>query len=136
MRISSEDLELCLAPVAKANDEGWARITIDARVPGFTVHYTGWLRLPGAESFESRLREMQDGIGNEHEAVLDSVDEPGLLLELKMNRHGHIAGLYRFISERRDGEPTALSGSFDMDQSFLPSMISEISGLISDLKSA
>ncbi len=63
-----------------------------------------------------------------------SIDDPGLSIELTMDLRGHIKGRYNFTSERRDGEPTVLSGEFDMDQSFLASLEAEIDALVSKLR--
>ncbi len=136
MNLFAEGLELHLRPIGKADNDEWAKVDINAQAPGFTVQYTAVLHLPNLESFVSRLRDMQDSVGNECEAAFEGWDDPDFSIELRMDRRGHITGQYRFVSIRRYGEPTALSGSFDMDQSFLPSMIADISTLISDLRSS
>jgi hypothetical protein len=134
MELLADGLELHLQPVTTANHEGWANIHVEARVPGFTVQYTAELIIQSLEFFESSLCEMQKAVGHCSEAALESFDDPGLALELKMDLRGHIAGHYQFVSVRRDGVPTALSGSFDMDQSFLPSLRNGIAALLADMR--
>jgi hypothetical protein len=132
MELRADGLELHLRPAARANIEGWTKVEVEARVAGFVGRYTAWLQLEDLKRFEHSLREMQNGLGRESKAALASA-EPDLFVELTMNRLGHITGHYIFESERRDGVPTTLSGAFDMDQSFLPSLKQEIAALVSQL---
>jgi hypothetical protein len=46
--------------------------------------------------------------------------EPGIRVKLESNALGQIAGRYALESERPGGIPTLLSGSFRLDQSYLP----------------
>ena len=75
---------------------------------------------------------MVDGLGRELKASLVST-ELDLEIELRSDRRGQIDGSYRFVSERRDGIPTELSGAFDMDQTYIPPLLAQVRNLIESL---
>ncbi len=93
MNLFAEGLELHLRPVGKADKGEWAKVDVDARVPGFTVRYTALLRLKSLERFVSRLRDMQDSVGSECEATFEGWNDPDFSIELKMDQR-HITGQY------------------------------------------
>jgi hypothetical protein len=132
MELRTHGLELHLHPVGQADSEGWSRVQVEVRVSGFLGRYTAQLQLEDLERFEDELQRMEDGLGQENRAALYSA-EPDLSIELDMNRLGQIKGRYVFESERRDGVPTALTGAFEMDQSFLPSLRQQCAALASQL---
>ena len=68
-------------------------------------------------------------IGTPQTAQLASA-ERDIQLRLQSQPLGGILGSYRFESERRDGVATALTGSFELDQSFLPALAESVRSLI------
>ena len=83
--------------------------------------------------FEEDLGYMKDSVGKYAVARLSS-PEPDLDLESKMNRLGQIQGTFTIESERIDGIPTVPSGSFKMDQTFLPTLRDQAQVLLKSLK--
>jgi hypothetical protein len=132
MELRTHGLEVHLDPLGQADSEGWTHVQIEVRVSGFFGRYTAQLELEDLKRFAYELASMEDGLGWESKAALCSA-EPDLSIELTMNRLGQISGRYVFESERRDGVPTALTGAFEMDQSFSPSLREGCAALISQL---
>jgi hypothetical protein len=132
MELRTHGLEIHLYPLSQADSEGWTHVEVEVRVSGFFGRYTAQLQLEDLERFAHELASMADRLGSETKAVLGSA-EPDLLIELAMNARGQISGRYACESERRDGVPTALTGAFEMDQSFLPRLRQQCAQLISEL---
>src|SRR5437899_11934523 len=120
MELRTHGLELHLAPIGQADSEGWTHVHVEVRVSGFLGRYTAQLEVEDLKRSIRELAVMEDGLGQGSKAALCSA-EPGVSIEMTLNRLGQINGRYVFESERRDGVPTALIGAFEMDQSFLPS---------------
>jgi hypothetical protein len=132
MELRTHGLELHLRPIGQADSGGWTRVHAEVRVSGFLGQYNAQIQLEDLERFALELRDMHDGFDRDSRAVLRSA-EPDLFIELAMNRLGQIKGRYVFESERRDGVPTALTGAFEMDQSFLPLLRQRCDELIAQL---
>jgi hypothetical protein len=67
---------------------------------------------------------MMERIGEDCTARFNST-EPGIDITLSMNDRGHIEGEYCFRNFDAPGSP-ALSGSFDMDQTYLRPLLREV----------
>ena len=113
--------------------EGWCKVSVRVQTNGFEGETVAWLMAEGLQMFEKDLSYMIDSVGRDAAARLCS-PEPDLDIELKMNRLGQIQGTFTIESERIDGIPTALSGSFKMDQTFLPTLRNQTQVLLKSLK--
>lgn len=106
------------------NADGWMGAHVNAEAPGFTCDYRFLLWRPDLEQFESTLKQMLESVGQAHSCVLSST-EPGLELQLDMDRLGHVAGSYRLQHFNAPGQP-ALSGDFEMDQTFIRPLLDQV----------
>ena len=113
--------------------EGWCKVHVQVETNGFHGETIAWLVTEGLISFEKDLGTMMQNIGKDSRARLCS-PKPDLDIQLMMNHLGQIQGTFAIESERRDGIPTVLSGSFSMDQSFLPTLRRGINDLVKALK--
>jgi hypothetical protein len=112
-----------------ADVEGWCKVRVEVRTNGFVGETIAWLEKESLERFGDDLGWMIQNLGKECTAHLCSV-EPDLDIQIKMNRLGQIIGTFALESERREGVPTVLSGSFDMDQTFLPHLKTQVLNLL------
>jgi hypothetical protein len=99
---------------------------------GFVGDFEAWLQLGDLERFANEIGAMYESVEKSSTAVLVSA-EPDIQINLAMQSLGGIVGTYALESERPDGIPTVLSGGFNIDQSFLPSLRQSIYSLIADL---
>ena len=113
--------------------EGWCKVHVEVKTNGFIGETDAWLEKASLERFGTDLGWMMQNLGKECTASLCCA-EPDLDIQLKMNRLGQIAGTFALESERREGVPTVLSGSFDMDQTFLPQIKTQLRNLLMSLK--
>ena len=116
-----------------ADLEGWCKVQVQIQANGFAGDVIAWLEMEAIRFFDVEIKGMMDTLGQESSAWLRS-SEPDLDIQLKMNRLGQVRGTYAIESERRDGIPTVLSGSFDIDQSFLSLLRRQLHDLIGQLK--
>jgi hypothetical protein len=135
VELRSDGLELHLRPAKLADGEGWAKVHVAVRTSGFGGEFTAWLEIDDLRRFADELHAMETNLGREAHASLAGA-EPDIAIELTSNHLGHIAGHYVLESGRRDGVPTALSGAFDLDQSYLQAMQRDIKSLIAELLAA
>jgi len=133
MDLSTHGLHLELRPACTADGEGWCRVQVKVRANGFRGEFESWLQLNDIERFKNQLSAMSASIGKVCIATLASA-EPDIRMELSMHPLGNITGRYALESERRDGIATMLSGAFDLDQSFLPSLQQGIDELLEQLQ--
>jgi hypothetical protein len=99
---------------------------------GFVGDFEAWLQLGDLERFANEIGAMYESVGKSSTAVLASA-EPDIQINLAMQSLGGTVGTYALESERPNGIPTVLSGEFNIDQSFLPSLRQSIYSLIADL---
>lgn len=102
-----------------ADLEGWCKVQVQIQANRLAGDVIAWLEMEAIRLFDVEIKGMLDALGQESNACLRS-SAPDLDIQLTMNRLGQVRGTYAIESERRDGIPTVLSGSFDIDQSFLP----------------
>ena len=102
--------------------EDWLRCDVQVQAHGFSGAYTAQLQMGDFLGFSRELQTMYDSPGEIRKAVLNGI-EPGISIELNANKTGTISGEYEFNDYQND---TKLVGSFTMDQSYLPSIISDI----------
>jgi hypothetical protein len=72
---------------------------------------------------------MHEAVGSQAFAVLAN-HEPGIDVRLAMQPLGQIHGTYAFESEHAHGEPTILSGAFEIDQSCLRRLLASVDSLV------
>jgi hypothetical protein len=132
MRLATHGLELELLPLGSADGEGWCRVSVSVRVPGFDGNTEAWLQTHDVSRFLAELKVLDENVGQVGTATLASA-EPDLEISFSMQRLGGISGRYRIESERPGGVPTVLSGAFAADQSYLPGLVGDAQALISDL---
>ena len=133
MKLKCEGIELEISPHTKVNDEDWVKVSVFVRVAGFEGSTISWLQLEDIRRFSKELRILDTNLGLEKIARLCSA-EPDIDIQLKSDKSGRIDGEYHLESERRDGIPTVLSGAFNLDQSYLPSLIKNLKELIESLE--
>lgn len=132
MKLATTGLTIELQPRRAVDGEGWVRVQVVLAVNGFRGDFEGWLQLVDLEHFARELDAMYRSVGRQATATLASA-EPDIEVKLVMQPLGNIKGTYAFESERLSGTPTVLSGAFEIDQSYLPSMRNSVESLIVDL---
>lgn len=129
MEIRTQGLQLSLCVARPPDPEGWTKLDVEVTVAGFSGRCLGSIQHDDLRRFADALQQMDATLGEPNKAVLSSA-EPDIKIELSMDRRGHVVGRYAFESECRYGIPTVLSGAFEMDQSFLPSLRREVAELV------
>lgn len=132
MRIAAQGLTLELSPVNALDSEDWCRVRVVAQAPPFQGEQVVYLMGANLVHFLNCARAMYNNVGTPAEAVL-SCPEPGLELVLSMTSLGGIIGAYKIQGEFVEGGAPTLSGGFQMDQSYLPSMIRDLEDLLSQV---
>lgn len=107
----------------------WFQIEINAIVPGFTAEIEWAVMQNELLNFRESLSTMNKLVPGAI-AELKSI-EPGLQLRLKLGGRGQIDGEYLIANRFRDPEGAILQGSFGLDQSYLPKIMSEVDSLLS-----
>lgn len=131
--IQTEGLSLTLTPTSR-HMEGQGgpyldRIELEVGVEasGF-AGTTEWQVMPGElEKFRSELEQMYNRPQTQGTATLCSA-EPGLMLHLQGVGLGNILGNFEVQSQPPDGPK--LSGSFGLDQTYLPAMLKGLDTLL------
>ncbi|WP_124948816.1 WapI family immunity protein [Sulfuriferula thiophila] len=132
MKLHAHGLHIELRPQRLVDDEDWVRVQVLVEANGFSGDFEAWLQLGDLTHFANEVGVMYESVGKSSTAVLASA-EPDIIIKLEMQSLGGIVGNYSLESERPDGIPTVLSGAFNIDQSFLPSLRQSIDSLIVDL---
>jgi len=132
MKLHAHGLQIELRPRRLVDDEDWVRVQVLIEANGFSGNFEAWLQLGDLERFANEIDAMYESVGESSTAVLVSA-EPDIRINLAMQSLGGIVGTYALESERVDGIPIVLSGAFNIDQSFLPSLRQSIYSLIADL---
>lgn len=104
------------------DDEDWLNCSVQVQAHGFSGAYAAQLQIGDFLSFSHQLQTMYDSLGEIRKATLNGI-EPGIIIELTSKKTGTISGGYEFNDYQND---TKLIGRFTMDQSYLPSIISDI----------
>lgn len=133
IELNTHGASFIIAAHSPTDVEGWCKVHVQVKTNGFQGEAIAWLMTEGLKSFEKDLGAMMQNVGKELSTRLCS-PEPDLDIQLVMNRLGQIQGKFALESERRDGIPTVLSGSFSMDQSFLPELRRQTKDLVKALK--
>ena len=133
MKLITNGLYIELLPRRAVDDEDWVRIQAIIKANGFTGDIEAWLQLDDLKRFESQINLMYQSPGVVAKATLECF-EPGIRIDLEMKVLGGITGNYQFQSEDIVPRYTTLSGPFELDQSYLPSMAQEIRELVSELQ--
>jgi hypothetical protein len=137
MELNADGLQLKLTPYEQVDcdDEDWANTTVTIQCNGFSGSFVAWIQTGDIRRFQEELTFMYKSVGTAGMARLCGA-EPDIDVKLTMDRRGHIVGSYRFESERRDGTPTVLSGKFEMDQSYIPTLTKGLDDLALTLRSS
>ena len=133
MKLNCQRFELTIDPLTKEGPEGWLHVFVKIQVPGFQGKFEAEIQLEDLERFKVDLKNMDDRLGAECNASLESA-EPGIYLKLKSNKLGQVYCGYEFESERYDGKPTCLSGAFEIDQTFIKPLMLTVSEDIKKIK--
>jgi hypothetical protein len=128
------EIELSLNPSSNLNIpyEDWITCYIKLIVPGFTGSFPIELEQADFNRFLRELRQMDRSIGKSMQAILTGAEQD-FLLEIKSDRFGHVFGKYKFIHRWKISE-TKLSGSFEMDQSYIQLLMREIQNSLMQLE--
>lgn len=135
MKISAHGLSLELQPCRQLDDEDWCRVQVLASVPGFEADFETWLQGSDLVRFAMELDGLYESAGKPGSASLFSA-EPNIFMELTMQTLGGIKGQYKFRNDAGGEVPAILSGGFDLDQSYLPSLRNSVSNLLAELGGA
>lgn len=135
MKLFTNSFSVSLDPLRVADEEDWVRVRVTVKADAFTGYLDAWLQLNDLVCFKTELEHMDANIGETNSAQLVS-HEPGVDVTLKMHPLGRIEGSYVFENERTGNESARLSGSFKLDQSYLPALKSSIESLILELGGA
>lgn len=133
MNLTAPALQLQLSPRRRADDEDWCRVQVVASACRFAADFEAWLQTSDLERFAQELEALYRAVGVPGTATL-SCAEPNIYLELSMQRLGGVTGKYKLQGEAEAGGSSALSGTFEVDQSFLPSLRESAIALISQLR--
>lgn len=133
MKLSAGPFRIQLLPLCKVDSEDWVRVRVIVSAIGFEGDFEAWLQLGDLYRFENEINAMYLAVGQAVSAVL-ACAEPDIWLRLKMQTLGGVLGDYRFTSAFLADTPTALSGGFEMDQSFLPALQTSVHELADALK--
>ncbi len=130
MNFAAGSFRVSLLPRSVVDEEDWVRVHLAASANGFIADYEAWLQLEDLRRFERELEAMYSALSGS--ATLASA-ESDIRISLSMASLGQILGTYRFESEYREGGATALTGAFELDQSYLPSLAAGVGALVSEL---
>jgi hypothetical protein len=121
MEINAQGIQLNLRALRRADTEEWTRVRVSVEVSGFRGEFEAWLQVGDLMRFADECSALYNNVGKRGCAILECA-EPGIHVKLESNALRQIAGRYALESERPDGIPTFLSGSFRLDQSYLPAI--------------
>jgi hypothetical protein len=110
------------------NPDGWVCGQLSVEVPGFRGSAPFFLYRPDLEAFRSQLASMIAQVGRASQAALIGT-EPGIDLRLSLDTRGHVEGRYTLRHFDAPGSP-ALSGTFEMDQTFLAPLLAQVEGVL------
>jgi hypothetical protein len=127
MNLTAGPVRIALLPLGRLDREDWTHVRARVEVPGFFGDFEAWLQGCDIGRFKRELEAMYATIRGT--ATLAS-NEAEILIVLTAQNLGQIGGSYKLQSEYREGGPTLLSGSFEMDQTYLPSLIRSVSELM------
>lgn len=133
IEINADGANIKIEAHSRNLDDDWCRVRVHVQTNGFEGKTIAWLLEEDLRVFQKQLVLMMENLGTPSSARLYSA-EPDLDIQLKMNRLGQIHGVFALESERRDGVPTVLSGSFEMDQTFLPPLDKQLQALLVQIK--
>ena len=134
MNLHTPTIQLQLSPRQRADDEDWCRVQVTASAGRFTADFDAYLQTADLERFADELEALHRGVVTPALATLASA-EPNVYVQLSMQRLGGISGKYELQGEEGAGGTARLSGTFEADQSYLPSLQESVRTLISQLRS-
>lgn len=106
----------------------WLNFKVQATVPGFSADVK-WAAMPmELQRFRDELVQMNK-MAPDAKAQLKGI-EYGVKLLLKLGSRGQIHGEYVISNQYQDPDGPALTGRFSLDQTYLPSIISEVDELL------
>src|SRR5262245_12759066 len=130
MNLTAGTFRVELLPRRRVDDEDWVRVQLVAQALGFAADFEAWLQLEDLRRFERELESMYSTLSGTAELCCA---EPDIRLMLTATSLGQVRGAYKFESEQRKGGATCLSGAFELDQSFLPSLATSVGSLVAEL---
>jgi len=130
MKLIAPSLSLRLEPVRPVDSEDWVRVRASVIGGVFAGAFEAYLQLGALRRFNEQVELMHAQVGTPREAVL-SCHEPGICVRLASNSMGQVEGTYEF--ENEDGSLAKLTGSFQVDQSYLPALAASTQELIASL---
>ncbi|MES2413170.1 MAG: hypothetical protein V4614_05170 [Pseudomonadota bacterium] len=132
MKINTHGLALELSLADPLDEEDWCRVRVVAEVPSFQASLVAFLQGADLARFRSEIETMYANLGKAADATLVSV-EPGVSISLSIGTLGGIVGTYKLQEEFVEGGAPTLTGGFQMDQSYLPSLMDGIDKLLAEL---
>ena len=130
MKLIASSLSLHLEPARSVDSEDWVRVRVSVLGGVFAGTFEAYLQLGDLSRFKAEVELMHAQVGSPHEAVL-SCHEPGIYVRLASNSMGQVEGTYEF--ENEDCSLAKLTGSFQVDQSYLPALAASAQELIASL---
>ena len=114
------------------DDEDWVRVWAEVTVGVFAGGLEAYLQLEDLRRFKREIELLHANVGVPGEAVLSGI-EPFIHLDLKSDRLGSIAGTCKLEDESSCAQ---LSGTFSIDQSYLPELAVSVKNLIASLSTS
>ncbi len=133
MQLRTPALQLELSSKRIADQEDWCRVWVTAQTPAFQGEFEGWLQSADLARFAEELDSMQVNVGKACTATLSSA-EPDIHLELKMQTLGGVSGAFALRPDPQAGGTTSLSGTFEVDQSYLGPLLASVRALCTVLR--
>ena len=130
MRLRTPTFNVELTALRRPDDEDWTRVRVEIQAGGFTGDFEAWLQSGDLDAFSNQLAALYERVGQVGIATLECA-EPGIYLSLSMKTMGAIDGEYKFFDERISA---ALSGSFSVDQSYIPEWRSCVDSFAQELR--
>jgi hypothetical protein len=118
MKISGHGLD-CELTFSPADNEGWMRTTVQLKVASFEGGFACTVEKEEWKSFVQALRHLESSVGKDAEASWGNMEE-NIEFHFILHKRGAIEAMYKFSPENFSLGPT-LSGTFEADQTFLPS---------------
>ena len=116
MKLRTPTFRIELTALSRVDEEDWTRVRVEVQSGGFSGDFESWLQSGDLEVFSKQLAILYENVGQPGEAILRCA-ERGISISLAMQTMGGIEGEYKFFDERTSA---LLSGSFNIDQSYIP----------------
>jgi hypothetical protein len=130
MQLETPTFSVNLEAIRAADDFDCAWVRVEVHAGGFTGNFEAFLQTCDLDCFSKALGDLYENVGLPGTASLIFA-ERGVVLSMAMEKNGSITGEYEFFD---DSVRTTLSGSFTIDQSYIPEWRKRVEALAQDLR--